>query len=146
MKSIPADYTATLVITVSDAMTVNFGELGALHPVYATYEMARHFEEAGRKVLLPHLEPGEEGIGSSVSVEHTASALVGMQVFITASFERLEGRRLYCSMMATNELGDEIGRGSSVQVILPRTRLEQGFAELETRWAKYQETQHQERG
>lgn len=146
MKPIPAGYEADLVITVVDSMTVNFGELGTLHPVYATYEMAKHFEEAGRKVLLPHLEPGEEGIGSSVSVEHTASALVGMKVSITASFERMEGRRLYCSMVAKNELGDEIGRGSSVQVILPRNRLEQGFAELETRWLEHQKAQQKAQG
>ena len=134
MKPVPDGFTATLDVTVTPDMTVDFGELGRLHPVYATYQLARHFEEAGRKVLLPHLEPGEEGIGSAVSVEHTASALPGMRVTVTATLDRVEGRRLFVNVRAVNELGDEVGRGSTVQVVLPRERIERGFADLEARW------------
>ncbi|AFZ66388.1 thioesterase family protein [Deinococcus peraridilitoris] len=137
MKEIPAGYTQTLTITVTHEMTVNFDELGPLHPVYATYWMAKHFEEAGRKIILPFLEEGEGGIGSEVSVTHTASALPGMQVTVTAVFERREGRRIYARMSAVNELGDLIGHGATTQVVLPQSRIDENFAQLAQRFEEY---------
>ena len=114
---------ATLEITVTDDMTVNFAELGKLHPVYATYWMAKHFEEASRKLVLSHLEPDEEGIGSAVHVRHTASALVGIRVTISATVQSLEGRKAVCSLRAVNQLGDQIGHGTTEQFVLTRTRI-----------------------
>ena len=137
MRPIPADFTQTLTVTVTDEMTVNFGELGRVHPVYATYWMARHFEEAGRKIILPFLEEGEGGIGSEVEVNHTASALPGMTVTVTATFERQEGRRVYATMRAVNALGDEIGTGRTTQVVLPQARIDANFGALRERWAAH---------
>ena len=55
MLPIPVGTTATLDVVVAEAHTVDFDEMGRVHPVYATYTMARHFEEAGRKLLVPRL-------------------------------------------------------------------------------------------
>lgn len=137
MRPIPAGFTQTLTVTVTDAMTVDFGELGRVHPVYATYWMAKHFEEAGRKIILPFLEEGEGGIGSEVQVTHTASALPGMTVTVTASFERQEARRIYATMRAVNSLGDEIGTGTTTQVVLPQARIDANFEALRERWAAH---------
>lgn len=138
MQTIPAGFTQTLTLTVNDDMTVHFEELGKLHPVYATYWMGKHFEEAGRKIILPFLEAGEGGIGSELQVSHTASALPGMRVTITATFERQEGRRVYATMRAVTELGDEIGTGRTTQVVLPQERIDAGFSTLRERWSAYQ--------
>lgn len=135
MRAIPAGFTQTLTVTVTDDMTVEFGELGRVHPVYATYWMARHFEEAGRKIILPFLEGEEGGIGSEVQVAHTASALPGMTVTITATFDRQEGRRIYTALRAVNELGDEIGTGTTTQVVLAQARIDANFEALRSRWA-----------
>ncbi|MGM9322668.1 thioesterase family protein [Deinococcus aquaticus] len=135
MQAIPEEFTQTLSVTVTDEMTVNFGELGRLHPVYATYWMARHFEEAGRKIILPFLEEGEGGIGTQVDVTHTASALPGMRVTVTATFERQEGRRVTARMVAVNELGDQIGHGTTTQMVLPQARIDTNFDTLRQRWA-----------
>ena len=134
MRAIPEGFTQTLTLTVTDEMTVDFAELGKVHPVYATYWMAKHFEEAGRKIILPFLEEGEGGIGSQVEVNHTASALPGMQVTVTATFERQEGRRVYATMRAVSELGDELGNGRTTQVILPQARIDANFEDLRGRW------------
>lgn len=139
MQTIPEGFTQTLEVTVTDEMTVDFAELGRVHPVYATYWLAKHFEEAGRKIILPFLEDGEGGIGSQVEVRHTASALPGMAVRVTASLDRVEGRRVYAKLRAVNELGDEIGHGSTTQVVLPQVTIDAGFNELGRRWAEYQE-------
>lgn len=135
MRAIPPGHTATLTVIVTDEMTVQFGELGAVHPVYATYWLARHFEEAGRKLILPFLEPGEGAIGSQVDVIHTASALPGMRVTVTATFGRSEGRRVVCRLNAVNELGDDIGHGTTTQVALPQERIDANFEALRARWA-----------
>jgi predicted thioesterase len=115
-------------------MTVNFEELGPIHPVYATYWMARHMEEAGRKVILPFLDQGDEGIGSKVSVNHVASALVGMKVEIVARHVETRGNRIIVGCTAHNELGDLIGEGETEQVLLPADVVERKFCELRARW------------
>lgn len=142
MKPIPIGYQAEFETVVSDEMTVDFEhpddpKLGKLHPVYATYWMAKHMELTGRKIILPFLEDGEEGIGSKVSVNHLASALPGMKVRVTAEHIRTEGNRIYALCKAWNELGDLIGEGQTEQVILPKEKLERIFARLEQRWAEH---------
>jgi fluoroacetyl-CoA thioesterase len=119
VRPIPAGATAELDVVVTPEMTVRFDELGPVHPVYATYSMAKHFEEAGRKLLLRHLEPGEAGIGSRVSVEHLAPAWVGDALRVTARCVEVRGNRLSCACVAVDAGGRELGRGTTEQVVLP---------------------------
>jgi fluoroacetyl-CoA thioesterase len=116
---VPLGATAQLDVVVTAEMTVRFDELGPVHPVYATYVMARHFEEAGRKLLLRHLPPGQGGIGRSLSVEHLGPAWVGDVVRVTARCVEVSGNRLTCECRAVDEHGRELGRGTTVQVVLP---------------------------
>ena len=118
MTPIADGETAVLDVVVTDAMTVHVDELGAVHPVYATYSMARHFEEAGRTLLLAHLEPGEAGIGSALSVEHLAPSWVGDPVRVTARCAEVRGNRLTCECVAVDARGRVLGRGTTVQVVL----------------------------
>jgi fluoroacetyl-CoA thioesterase len=138
MKVIPEGYTTHHEVVVTQGMTVDFEqpepELGKLHPVYATYWLAKHMELVSRKIILPFLEEGEVGIGFEVSVRHLASALPGMKVRLTAKHQRTERNRVYAVCEAYHELGDKIGEGSTTQVILPKERLEQGFVALRERW------------
>ena len=138
MKRIPEGTTATYTLTVTEAMTVDFEqntpELGQLHPVYATYWLTKHMELVSRKIILPFLEPFEEGIGFEVSVRHLASALPGMKVTLNATFERAEKKRIYVRCEAFNELGDKVGEGTTTQVVTDRGRLEAGFTALRRRW------------
>lgn len=122
-------------------MTVDFEvegdpKLGPLHPVYATYWLAKHMELVSRKIILPYLEPGEEGIGYRVEVDHLAPALPGMRLDINAAFDRQEKNRVHVDCEAISELGDVIGRGSTVQVILPQERLDANLENLLNRWRK----------
>ena len=124
MIPVPVGATAELALVVTPEMTVRFDELGPVHPVYATYSMAKHFEEAGRKLLLRHLEPGEAAIGRSVSVEHLAPARVGDTVRVSAQCVELRGGRLRCACRAVDADGRELGHGSTVQVVLPQQALD----------------------
>jgi fluoroacetyl-CoA thioesterase len=124
VRPIPVGATAALEVVVTDDMTVDFTELGRVHPVYATYTMAKHFEEAGRKLLLRHLEAGEDGLGRSVSVEHLAPSWVGDRLTIEARCTEVRGNRIMCACRATDADGREVGTGSTVQVVLPRAVLD----------------------
>jgi fluoroacetyl-CoA thioesterase len=124
VRPVPAGESAVLDVVVTPEMTVRFDELGPVHPVYATYSMAKHFEEAGRKLLLQHLERGEAGIGRSVSVEHLAPAWVGDAVRVTATCVEVRGNRLTCECTAVDGSGRALGRGTTVQAVLPEDVLE----------------------
>jgi fluoroacetyl-CoA thioesterase len=124
MLPIPVGTTAELEIVVRPEHLVDFDEMGQVHAVYATYTMAKHFEEAGRKLLVPHLEPGDAGIGRSVSVEHLAPSWVGDVLTVTARCVEVSGSRLTCAVEAVDDHGRRLGRGTTVQSILPADVLE----------------------
>lgn len=136
MRTIPLAYESRVSVTVTDEMTVRFEELGPVHPVYATYWMAKHMEEAGRKIILPFLAEDEEGIGSRVSVRHLASALPGMRVDVIAEHVKTEDGRIHARCRAYNELGDLIGEGETEQIVLPRAVVARKFAELAARFRR----------
>jgi fluoroacetyl-CoA thioesterase len=140
MRPIDIGEQAVLEVRVTPEMTVRFGELGELHPVCATYELARHFEEVGRKLLLPHLEDGEDGLGTEIRVRHLRSALPGMWVTLSATVTRVEGRRLTVEIEAVSELGDVVATGSTEQCVSSAERIQAGFAELEGRWKAHRES------
>jgi len=120
---------AEVRLTVTDAMTVHFDELGTTHPVYATWMMIKHMEEAGRKAILPFLEPGEDAVGSAIDVVHLAPTPAGATVRARAVVERVEGRRIHCRVEAHNER-EKIGEGRTVQVVVARARLEATYREI----------------
>lgn len=94
-----------------------------VHHVYSTWSMAHHMELAARKVLAPHLEDHEEGIGGHLSIDHIAPAVVGATIRIVATAISLEGDRLTCEVTAWE--GDTLlGRGQQVQRVLPKSVLE----------------------
>ncbi|HET8985710.1 MAG TPA: thioesterase family protein [Trueperaceae bacterium] len=144
MRIIPSGFTSHHGVLVTQAMTVDFeveddDKLGALHPVYATYWLAKHMELVSRKIILPYLEDDEEGIGYRVEVDHLASALPGMRVDVIGVFDHQTGNRVHVRCQAVSELGDVIGRGATVQVILAKTRLDDNLMKLEQRWDSHRE-------
>ena len=129
MRPVPVGESADLDVVVTPDMTVRFDELGPVHPVYATYSMAKHFEEAGRKLLLRYLEAGEAGIGSSLSVEHLAPSWIGDPVRVTARCADMRGNRLTCECAAVDAEGRVLGRGTTVQVVLSEEALQARIGE-----------------
>lgn len=124
MRPVDDGFERRLDVTVAPEMTVDFGHLGAAHQVYATYWMARHFEEVGRMVLVPHLEPGDQGVGTKVHVEHEAAALVGDTVHVTGRHRETSGNRLVVDCEARLADGTVVGRGWTEQAVLPERVLD----------------------
>ncbi len=113
-------------ITVTDAMVARFDELGLVHPVYSTWMMAKHMEEASRRVILPFLEEDEDAVGHAIEIVHLAPTAVGERVRIRATIERVDGRRIYCTLEARNQR-ERIGEGRNIQVVLSRHWLREKF-------------------
>jgi predicted thioesterase len=131
LKPIPPGYEGRISVVVTEEMTVDFEELGRVHPLYATYWLAKHMEEAGRKIILPFLEDGEDGIGSGVAVRHLAPAVPGTRIEIVAEHERTDGNRVYARCSARTSRGVLVGEGETEQTILPQSRIAERIAAAE---------------
>ena len=92
---------------------------GVVHRVYGTAAMVRDMEYAARLVLLPLLEPGEEGVGAEVWCRHHAPVPVGSAVELTATATEQTGRRLVCRVEARRG-GELVGEGAVTQVVVDR--------------------------
>lgn len=118
--------TAEVVIEVTEDMCPAFDGV-VVHRVYSTWSMAHHMELAARKVLAPHLEEHEEGIGSFLSIEHLAPTPLGHQVRVVAEAVELGPTTLVCDVNAyhVRQGKDDrlVGKGRQVQRILPKTKL-----------------------
>jgi len=114
--------TAEVTAEVTESMCPAFdGEV--VHRVYSTWSMAHHMELAARKVLVPHLEPHEEGIGSHLSIDHVAPTPVGHAVRVVAEAVEVGPTTLVCAVTAYD--GDRVvGRGRQIQRVLPRAKLQ----------------------
>ncbi|MFC4075879.1 thioesterase family protein [Salinithrix halophila] len=106
-----------LEVTVTREMTASFGGV-EVHPVLSTVSMVYHMEWAGRKVILPFLEPGEEGVGGAISVEHRAPAPVGKVVTFTAEAIEVTSRKVLCRVWCEHDKA-LVGEGTFLQAILP---------------------------
>ncbi len=118
----------TYQIKVREDDTAQFG--GAeVHPVYATFALARDAEWTCRQFVLDMKEENEEGIGTHVTVNHKAPALVGETVSFYASLTKVENLNVVCQYHAY--VGERlIAYGEQGQKILPRKRLNQLFESL----------------
>ncbi|MEE3001744.1 MAG: hotdog domain-containing protein [Planctomycetota bacterium] len=113
--------TAEIEVEVTEDMCPAFDGV-VVHRVYSTWSMAHHMELAARKVLSPHLDEQEEGIGSHLSIDHMAPCPVGCTVRVHAEAVELEDTTLVCTVSAWH--GEQLlGKGTQVQRVLPKETL-----------------------
>ncbi len=119
--SLKVGNTAEVTALVTEAMCPAFDGV-IVHRLYSTWSMAHHMELAARKLLAPHLDQDEEGIGSSLSIEHLAPTAVGHTVRIVAEAIDVDDTTVVCALTAYD--GDRlVGRGRQVQRVLPKHKL-----------------------
>lgn len=121
MKAIPVGTTVEIEREVTEDMCPAFDGV-VVHRVYSTWSMAHHMELAARKVLAPHLEPHEEGIGSHLSIDHVAPTPLGRTVRVKARAVEVDDTTLVCEVTVYD--GERlVGKGRQVQRILPKKTL-----------------------
>lgn len=99
---------ATSRIDVDRARTIGF--MGEQVRVYATPMLVQDIEIAARELLLQHLDPGEDSVGTRIELDHLAATLLGMQAEIAVTVVEVKGR-LVTFEVAGRDSVDPICRG-----------------------------------
>ncbi len=95
--------------------------------VLATAYMCVMMEGACTKVLRPHLDMNEGSLGIAINVTHIAATVPGQTVTVTATIEKVVGRKITFYVVAHDGL-DKIGEGTHVRAIVPWDRFKAGVA------------------
>lgn len=116
---------STTRLTVDRDRTIDF--MGEEARVYATPMLVRDIEIACRELLLPHLDPGEDSVGTRVEIDHIAATLMGMSVEVTVKLIELNGRAVVFEIEARDNL-EAICRGRHARFIVDVAKTAQRLA------------------
>ncbi len=103
--------------------------------VFATGFMVGLMEWACIEALRPHLDPGEQSVGTAISVTHTAATPPGFTVTVDVKLVAVDGRRLTWEVKARDDL-DPIGEGRHERFVIDRVRFLQKVTEKAARTAR----------
>ncbi len=106
--SLASGVTATSKLTIDRDRTIDF--MGDKARVYATPMLVRDIEMASRELLLRHLDPGEDSVGTRVEIDHLAATLMGMVVELTVTVADVKGRAVTLEVSGRDSV-DVICRG-----------------------------------
>lgn len=106
--TLAAGITSTARHTVDRERTIEF--MGEKARVYATPMLVRDIEIACRELLLQHLDPGEDSVGTRIELDHLAPTPLGMNVEIKARVTEVKGRGVALEVEGRDDV-DVICRG-----------------------------------
>jgi len=111
-------YTSTLKVETHHlASQVGSGDLD----VFATPMMMALMENAAMLAVAPALEDGQSTVGGQISSSHIKPTGLGHTVTATAELIKVEGRKLYFKISASDEEG-LIGEGEHLRFIIGREK------------------------
>ena len=88
--SLATGLTMSRCFTVDEACTIGF--MGEEARVYATPALVRDIEQLSRALLAPHLDEGEETVGTRVEIDHLAPTPLGMWAELVATVVDVDRR------------------------------------------------------
>ena len=110
----------TSSLTVSDSDTAIARGSGDM-PVLATPALLALMENAAMLAVAAELPAGSTTVGGHISSSHLAPSPVGAVVSARATLEKIDGRKLFFNVIATE--GDKvIGEGTHLRFIVDRER------------------------
>ena len=89
----------------------------AMPSVIATGFMVGLMEWACIDALKPHLDEGEGSLGVAINVTHVAATPPGMEVAVTVTCTKIDGRRVSWQVVARDEV-ELIGEGTHDRAIV----------------------------
>jgi len=113
--TLQAGLAVTREYAIDRSRTIDF--MGEDACVYATPMLVRDIEVTCRDLLLEHLEPGEDSVGTRVEIDHLAATLLGMKVAVTATLAELKGRAAIFEVSASDSM-DVVCRGRHARFIV----------------------------
>jgi len=107
--------TATRRIDIDRDRTISF--MGDECRVYSTPRMLYDIEMACRDLLLEHIEPGKDSVGTRVELDHVGATLMGMWVEITVTLTAVNGGAVTFDFAARDAV-EEVARGKHNRFIV----------------------------
>ena len=111
-------YTSKTVVCDSNtAIALGSGDM----PVFATPAMMALMENAAMMAVRDELPEGSTTVGGHIESSHLKPSAIGQEVEATATLERIDGRKLYFSVVARQ--GETvIGEGTHLRFIVDREK------------------------
>ncbi len=124
--TLAAGLAATSQIEVDRERTIDF--MGEQARVYATPMLVRDIEIACRNLLLEHLDPGEDSVGTRIELDHLAATLMGMRATLKVTVAAVDGRAVTFDVEGRDSV-EPICRGRHVRFVVDVRKTEQRLAE-----------------
>jgi len=129
------DHTLRFVVPASKTVPALYpesAEFRAMPAVFATGFLVGLIEWVALLVVLPHLDEGEQTLGTRIDVTHEAATPAGLIVTARARLVRVDGRRLVFEVEADDGI-DTIARGTHERAVIVRARFDARLEEKATR-------------
>ena len=92
--------------------------------VFATPYLGGLFEAVSADLMFPHLGPGEQSVGISMNLKHTAATPLGMEVRAQTEVIAVEGRKITFKLEAFDEK-EKIGEAVHERFIINAEKFNQ---------------------
>ena len=107
--------TLTRKVDIDRERTISF--MGDECRVYSTPRMLYDIEMTCRELLLQHLEPGKDSVGTRVELDHVGATLLGMWVEITVTLSAVNGNAVSFDF-AVRDAIEDVARGKHNRFIV----------------------------
>lgn len=107
--------TSTKRYDIDTGRTIAF--MGEDSRVYSTPALLYDVEVVCRDLLLEHIEPGKDSVGTRVELDHLGATLLGMWVEITVTLTEVNGAAVSFEFTARDAL-EEVARGKHSRFVV----------------------------
>ena len=114
-EPLQAGLTASRRIDIDRERTISF--MGDECRVYSTPRMLYVIEMACRDLLLLHLEPGKDSVGTRVELDHVGATLMGMWVEVSVTLATVNGNAVSFDFTVRDAI-EEVARGKHNRFIV----------------------------
>lgn len=85
--------------------------------VYSTPKLLYDIEIVCRDLLLQHIDPGKDSVGTRVELDHVGATLLGMWVDIVVTLSEVNGNAVTFEFSARDSI-EEIARGKHARFVV----------------------------
>lgn len=95
--------------------------------VYATRAMVGHIEEVCADMVLPHLDKGQQTVGTGMKFKHMAATPLGMKVRFSAKLTAVDGPKLAFEVEGFDAV-DKIGEATHYRFVIDAEKFNNSVA------------------
>jgi fluoroacetyl-CoA thioesterase len=132
-ESLKAGLSATRRVDIDRDRTISF--MGEDCRVYSTPKLLYDIEIACRDLLLQHIDPGKDSVGTRVELDHVGATLMGMWVEISVTLAEVNGGAVSFDFTVRDAV-EEVARGKHGRFIVG---IEKTAQRLKAKLAKAQQ-------